>query len=65
MTDESRILLAEEYDEGPPKTDEVVQVLETLTAIAKSEGRPFLAYLLSMALMEARNEARPNTYLPH
>lgn len=45
--------------------DDVEQMLEILVKIAQSEGREFLAYLLSMALIEARNHTSPKTYLTH
>jgi len=46
-------------------TDDVEQMLEILIKIARSEGRDFLAYLLSMALIEARHHVPPKTYLWH
>lgn len=45
--------------------DDLEEMLEILIGIAQSEGRDFLAYLLRMALMEARNRQAPTTYLPH
>jgi hypothetical protein len=39
--------------------------LEALIVIAQSERRNFLAYLLFMALMEAREEDRGRTTPPH
>jgi hypothetical protein len=36
--------------------DDVEQALENLIAIAEREGRDFLAYLLTMALVHAREE---------
>jgi hypothetical protein len=39
--------------------------LEALIVIAQSEWRNFLAYLLFMALMEAREEDRGLTTPPH
>jgi len=48
-----------------PQSDDFEEMLEILMKIAQSEGREFLAYLLSMALMEARNQAPPPTYLSH
>jgi hypothetical protein len=45
--------------------DDVEEMPEILMKIAQSEGREFLAYLLGMALMEARNQASPPTYLSH
>ena len=46
-------------------TDDVEQMLEILIKIARSKGRDFLAYLLSMALIEARHHVPPKTYLWH
>ena len=40
-------------------------MLEILIKIAGSENRDFLAYLLSMALIEARHHVPPKTYLSH
>ena len=48
-----------------PNSDDVEEMLEILMRIAKSEGREFLAYLLGMALMEARNQPSQPTYLSH
>ena len=45
--------------------DDLEEMLEILTGIAQSEGREFLAYLLRMALMEARNHNAPTTHLSH
>jgi hypothetical protein len=45
--------------------DDFERILEALIGIAQSEGRDFLAYLLRMALMEARNQNLPETYHPH
>jgi len=45
--------------------DDVEQMLEILIKIARSKGRDFLAYLLSMALIEARHHVPPKTYLWH
>ena len=45
--------------------DEVEEMLEILVKIANAEGREFLAYLLGMALMEARNTAPAQTHLSH
>jgi hypothetical protein len=45
--------------------DDVEEMLEILMKIHQSEGREFLAYLLGMALMEARNQPSPPTYLSH
>jgi hypothetical protein len=41
------------------------EMLEILIKIAQSERREFLAYLLRMALIEARNHAPEKTCLPH
>jgi hypothetical protein len=40
-------------------------MLEILIKLAQAERREFLAYLLRMALIEARNQAPEKTYLPH
>jgi hypothetical protein len=40
-------------DTGPPDFEEI---LEALILIAQNQGRTFLAYLLIMALMHAREE---------
>jgi hypothetical protein len=45
--------------------DDLEEMLEILIRIAHSEGREFLAHLLRMALMEARNHNVPTTHLPH
>ena len=50
---------------GLPEGDDLEEMLEILIRIAKSEGRDFLAYLLRMALMEARNHNAPTTHLSH
>ena len=57
VTGEGRIQL--------PNSDDVEEMLEILMKIATSEGREFLAYLLGMALMEARNQPSRPTYLSH
>jgi hypothetical protein len=47
-------------------SDDYAEMLELLIQLAQSEQREFLAYLLRMALIEARNDAtRDKTYLPH
>ena len=46
-------------------TDDVEQMLEILIKIARSEGRDFLTYFLSMALIEARHHVPPKTHLWH
>jgi hypothetical protein len=64
MTNKSGDLLSEigmETVEG----DDFEQMLELLATTAKAEGRHFLAYLLTMALMEARNEDFPTGYSHH
>jgi hypothetical protein len=48
-----------------PEGDDFEEMLEIMIGIAQSEGRGFLAYLLRMALMEARNATAPKTYLSH
>ena len=49
---------------GSLEGDELEEMLEILIGIAQVEGRNFLAYLLRMALMEARNDNAPPTHLP-
>ncbi|MFO7478680.1 MAG: hypothetical protein R6X03_10115 [Methyloceanibacter sp.] len=49
---------------GAPDGD-FEEMLEALIVLAQGEGRDFLAYLLRMALIEARNRAPENTGLPH
>jgi hypothetical protein len=44
--------------------DGVELALETLIAIAEREGRDFLAYLLTMALLHAREEGENGERLP-
>jgi hypothetical protein len=46
-------------------SDDVEEVLERLIELARTERRDFLAYLLRMALIEARNQASEKTFLPH
>lgn len=48
-----------------PEGDDFEEMLEIMISIAQSEGQGFLAYLLRMALIEARNAAEPKTYLSH
>ena len=60
-----RILSAAKAGSSIPNGDDVEEMLEILMKIAQSEGREFLAYLLGMALMEARNRPSPPTYLSH
>lgn len=57
VTGEGRMQLAQ--------GDDVEEMLEILMKIAQSEGHEFLAYLLGMALMEARNQPASPTYLSH
>jgi hypothetical protein len=47
------------------ESDELEEMLEILIGIAQAESRDFLAYLLRMALMEARNHNAPPTHLSH
>ena len=44
---------------------EFEEILELLSAMARSEGRDFLAYLLTMALVESREGERPPLPLRH
>ena len=46
------------------ESDDLEEVLELLIKLAQSEQREFLAYLLRMALIEARNDAPDKTYRP-
>jgi hypothetical protein len=46
-------------------SDDAEEMLEILMKIAKSEGREFSAYLLGMALMEARNQSSAPRYFSH
>jgi hypothetical protein len=64
MTDE---VIVFSLDESEPVLagDDFERMLELLIAIAKTERRPFLAYLLAMALMEARNERHSHAETPH
>lgn len=50
---------------GAPDGDDFEDALEALIRLAKGEGRDFLAYLLRMALIEARNRAPERTSLTH
>ena len=67
---ESQIMSDEDFFIGGgrtqlPECDDVEQMLEILMKIAQSDGREFLAYLLSMALIEARNRVPPKSHLSH
>lgn len=64
MSDEDFIIPGESHSR-PPDGDDVEEMLEILIKIAQSEGRDFLAYLLRMALIEARNQPPPTTYSSH
>lgn len=64
MSDEDFIIPGESQDRTPDG-DDFEEMLEILIRIAQSEGREFLAYLLSMALIEARHHASPETHVPH
>ena len=57
--------IPEDSRSGPLEGDELEEMLEILIGIAQAEGRDFLAYLLRMALMEARNHNAPPPHLPH
>ncbi len=64
MSDEDFIVMAE--SQSPlPEGDDFEEMLEIMIRLAQSDGREFLAYLLSMALMEARNDPAQHTYLSH
>ena len=64
MSDEDFIIPGESQNQSTDG-DDFEEMLEILLKIAQSEGRDFLAYLLRMALMEARNHPPPKTYLSH
>jgi hypothetical protein len=50
---------------APACDEHFEQTLEALIQMAQFERRYFLAYLLQMALMEARNREHPSTYRSH
>jgi hypothetical protein len=63
MADEDLVPIARAVrDPGTPNFEEV---LETLILIAQGRGRTFLAYLLIMALMHAREEDLGQVDLHH
>ncbi len=63
MADEDLVPIAlASRDPGAPNFEEV---LETLIIIAQGRGRTFLAYLLIMALMHAREEDLGQIELHH
>ena len=63
MADENIVPMARALcDPGAPNFE---QVLETLIVIAQGRGRNFLAYLLIMALMHAREEDLGQVDLHH
>jgi hypothetical protein len=63
MADEDIVPIARGVrDQGTPNFEEV---LETLILIAQARGRTFLAYLLIMALMHAREEDLGQVDLRH
>jgi hypothetical protein len=63
MADEDLVPIARAVrDPGTPNFEEV---LETLILIAQGRGRNFLAYLLIMALMHAREEDLGQVDLHH
>lgn len=49
----------------PPDDDDFETMLELLLKLAQSERREFLAYLLRMALIEARSRTPEKSSLPH
>ncbi len=62
MSDED--IIAPELGEDRSVENNYEKTLEMLIALAQSERRDFLAYLLHMALIEARNEP-DRSCLPH
>jgi len=66
MSDEDIIIPGGGGSRPPPSdADDFEEVLEALIRLAQSDRRDFLAYLLRMALIEARNRAPDKTALPH
>ena len=66
MSDEDIIIPGGGGSRPPPADgDDFEELLEALIRLAQSERRDFLAYLLRMALIEARNQAPEKTCLPH
>jgi hypothetical protein len=61
----SEDFIPDDGSRGLLEGDELEEMLEVLIGVAQSEGRDFLAYLLRMALMEARNHNATATHLPH
>jgi len=57
-------LMTSEIGEDRSVENNYEKTLEMLIALAQSERRDFLAYLLHMALIESRNGAA-TTCLPH
>ena len=49
----------------PHNASDFEETLEALIRLARTERRDFLAYLLRMALIEARNNGPEKTFLPH
>lgn len=43
---------------SPIVENEIIPALERLIELAKADGKPFLAYLLDLALIEARHGGR-------
>lgn len=64
MSDEDFIIPGESQNQRS-ESDDFEELLEILIRLAQSDDRKFLAYLLSMALIEARNHASPKAYLAH
>jgi hypothetical protein len=65
MSDEDIIVPGGGGDWRGAPDEDFEEMLEALIVLAQGEGRDFLAYLLRMALIEARNRAPENTGLPH
>ncbi|MGB3021759.1 MAG: hypothetical protein WBE08_06130 [Methyloceanibacter sp.] len=64
MTDEYITIRAGQFAHDPGPAD-FEQSLRMLIAIARGEGRSFLAHLLLMALMQLREESEGRSEISH
>lgn len=65
MSAEDIIVPVGHFAPDETETLDFEDVLETLIIVAQNRGRTFLAYLLIMALMHAREEDEGRTDTPH